>query len=167
MATPLAHPTNPTLPRDAAASVAALPCACPLRMQGPEFVNFTRPSLFLSLPRQQRLSYASVYWDHTAKALHETSEVTVGQLHQPMYTFVMAGLFHLLIAVNLQVWLFKQFRMAQMNVAQMNFVPPFLWWRSALGALLNLVALYSAFQFVHSRLNSKPSGDSSGGIEVQ
>ena len=136
-------------------------------MQGPEFVNFTLRSVSISLPRQQRLSYASVYWDHTAKALQETSEVPVGQLHQPLDTFVMAGLFHLLIAVNLQVWLFKQFRMAQMNVAQMNFVPPFLWWRSALGALLNLVALYSAFQFVHSRLNSKPSGDSSGGIEVQ
>jgi len=114
----------------------------------------------------ERLSYASVYWDHTAKALQDTSQATVGQLHQPMYTFVMVGFFYMLLALNLQVWLFKQFRMAQMNVAEMNFVPPVLWWRAALGAVLNLVALYAAFQFVHSRLNSRPSGDSSGGIEA-
>jgi hypothetical protein len=129
-------------------------------------IGFIPP--FEGTPRGEggRLSLAAVYWDETASVIQETSQLTLGHLHQPLLVFVLTGVFYALLAVNLQVWLFKQYRIAQMNVTQMNFVPPFLWWRAALGALINLVALYTAFTFVHSRLSRKPSGDSQGGIEA-
>jgi hypothetical protein len=117
-------------------------------------------------PSGQRLSYGAMYWDHASSAVHETSQLTLGQLNGSHLTFIITGLFYSLATVNLQVWLFKKFRMAQMNVTEMNFSPPLLWWRAALSTLLNVVALYTAFMFVHSRLTHQPTGDSRGGVEA-
>ena len=117
-------------------------------------------------PSGERQAVAAVYWDSAANALQEASQNTVGQLQSDMLTWVMSALFHVLLAANLHVWLCKQFRLAQMDFARMTFAPPLLWWRTALSALVNVVAVYSAFTFVHSRLSRPPSGDSSGGIEA-
>ena len=107
-----------------------------------------------------------MYWDEAANIVQETSQLTVGHLHTPLLVFVLTGCFYALLAVNLRVWLCKQYRIAQMNVTEMNFVPPVLWWRTALGWLINVVALYTAFTFVHSRLSRRPTGNSQGGIEA-
>ena len=42
---------------------------------------------------------------------------------------------------------------------------PFVFWREGLGLAINYVAFISFFWMVYQRVSSKPTGDSSGGID--
>jgi len=102
--------------------------------------------------------------DQGWKVLSDAANQTLGKARSIVILEWIHFSFCALVATSVYTWIKKQFRLANASVSPLR-PAPFVFWREGLGLAINYVAFFTFFGMVYQRVSSKPTGDSSGGID--